>query len=466
MTTRLTIKRRMTSRRVVFLITKLDYIAWFSSHHHETKPGGGSHPSFCYTTSMEPITVLKNRRILLGVTGSIAAYKSIDLASKLTQAGALVDVLMTESAARFVTPLAFRSVTGRPVYSDMWELDDHIRHVGLGELADLLLIAPATANTIAKLAYGLTDNLLTVTALAARCPILLAPAMDGGMYDHPATQANLELLKSRGVVVAGPAEGRMASGLTGLGRMLEPGELLSHVRLLLARHGVLSGRRVVVTTGPTREALDPVRFISNRSTGKQGMAVAQAALDAGADVTLIAGPVCVPAPLGAGVIDVVTTQEMAEAVLATAQNADVLFMVAAVADFRPDRVADRKIKKTEGADWGLAIGLEKTLDILTAVKEQRDRTGFPRVVLGFAAETHNAFEYGREKLLRKGLNFIAVNDVMAEGAGFAVDTNRVVLLSSAGVVEEMPLQSKAALAERLVWYVAQAIGNNPGDGPG
>lgn len=409
---------------------------------------------------MEPITVLQGKRILLGVTGSIAAYKSIDLASKLTQAGALVDVILTDSAARFVTPLAFRSVTGRPVHDDMWALEEHVRHVGLGETADLYLIAPATANTIAKLAHGLADNLLTVTALAARCPILVAPAMDGGMYEHPATRENVRKLESLGYRVVGPAEGRMASGLSGLGRMLEPMELLNEVRLALAAGGALRGRRVVVSTGPTREALDPVRFISNRSSGKQGIAVAQAALDAGAQVTLIAGPVCEPPPYGARVVHVQTTQEMGDAVLSCVPDADVLFMVAAVADFRPETVSDRKIKKNESADWGLAIGLEKTLDILSAVKQQRDRTGFPRVVLGFAAETHNAFEYGRDKLLRKGLNFIAVNDVTAEGAGFAVDTNRVVLLSSAGVVEEMPLQSKTAVAERLVHHVAAALSPN------
>lgn len=407
---------------------------------------------------MQPITIFKDRRILLGVTGSIAAYKSVDLASKLTQAGALVDVILTESAARFVTPLAFRSVTGRPAYDDMWSLDDHVRHVGLGEAADLFLIAPATANTIAKLAYGLADNLLSLTTLAARCPVMVAPAMDGGMFDHPATQANLALLRQRGVLVAGPAEGRMASGLSGLGRLLEPADLLGEARRVLARDGTLRGRRVVVTTGPTREALDPVRYISNRSTGKQGIAVAQAALDAGADVTLIAGPVAEAAPYGARLIAVETTQQMGDAVLSCVGDADALLMVAAVADFRPESVSERKIKKNESADWGLAIGLEKTLDILSAVKEQRDRTGYPRVVLGFAAETHNAFEYGRDKLLRKGLNFIAVNDVTADGAGFAVDTNQVVLLSSAGVVETMPLQSKTAIAERLIHHVAAALG--------
>lgn len=407
---------------------------------------------------MEPITVLRDKRILLGVTGSIACYKSVELASKLTQAGAKVDVILTESAARFVTPLSFRSVTGRPVYTDMWGLDDHVRHVGLGESADLMLIAPATANTIAKLASGMADNLLAVTALAARCPLLIAPAMDGGMWEHPATQTNVGTLQERGVVVIGPAEGRMASGLSGVGRMVEPMDLLGEIRLRLGMSGPLSGRRVIVSTGPTREPVDPVRFISNRSSGKQGIAVAQAALDAGAQVTLVAGPTCEEPPYGARVIDVQTTQEMGNAILSCVDETDILMMVAAVADFRPNAVSDRKIKKNENADWGLAIGLEKTLDILSTVKERRDVTGFPRVVLGFAAETHNAFEYGREKLLRKGLNFIAVNDVTADGAGFAVDTNRVVLLSSAGVVEEMPLQSKTAVAERLIYYVAGALG--------
>ncbi len=408
---------------------------------------------------MTEITLFKNKKIVLGVTGSIACYKAVDLASKLTQAGALVDVILTEAAQRFVTPLTFRSVTGRPCYTTMWDETARVRHVELGETADLLVIAPATANTLAKLAHGQADNLPTVTALAARCPILAAPAMDGGMYEHPATQANIALLRERGVLFAGPGEGRMASGLTGVGRMLEPAELLGHIRLILARGGPLRGRKVVVTAGPTREPLDPVRFISNRSTGKQGLAVAQAALDAGAEVTLIHGPIHEPVPLGATAVPAQTTQEMGEATLQAMPETDALFMVAAVADFRPDTRSEQKIKKTDEA-WGLAIGLEVTLDILSAVKEQREKTGCPRVVLGFAAETHNAFEYGRDKLLRKGLNFIAVNDVMDEGVGFEGDTNRVLLLSSAGVVEEIPLQSKTAVAERLVHHVAKTLNGN------
>ncbi len=344
---------------------------------------------------MEPITLLKEKKIILGVTGSIAVYKAVDLASKLTQAGALVDVIMSEAAGRFVSPLSFRSVTGRPVFTDMWVLDEHVRHVALGESADIMLLAPVTANTVAKLAHGLADNLLTVTALAARCPILLAPAMDGAMYEHPATQHNLALLVERGLRLVGPETGRMASGLEGRGRMSEPAALMAHVRLLLAQSGPLHGRHVVVTTGPTREALDPVRFISNRSTGKQGIAVAQAALDAGARVTLIAGPVSEEIPLGVTHIPVQTTEEMGQATLESVADADALFMVAAVADFRPGKQSAQKIKKDETDAWGMAIGLEPTLDVLTAVKAQREQTGFPRVVLGFAAETHNAYEYGR-----------------------------------------------------------------------
>lgn len=408
---------------------------------------------------MEKISLLTDKRIVLGVTGSIACYKVVDLASKLTQAGALVDVIMTESAQRFVTPLAFRSVTGRPVFTDMWSLEEHVRHVGLGETADLLLIAPATAHTMGKLAQGLADNLLTVTALAARCPILIAPAMDGGMYQHPATQANVSTLRERGVLFAGPVEGRMASGLSGLGRMMEPEDLLGHVRLALARQGAMAGCKVVVSTGPTREALDPVRFISNRSTGKQGIAVAQAALDAGAAVTLVYGPISVPIPVGATAVSVTTTEEMGDAVLEAVRESDALFMVAAVADFRPGVQSERKIKKTD-EQWSNAIGLEKTLDILTEVKSLREKSGYPRVALGFAAETHDAFSYGRDKLLRKGLNFIAVNDVTASGVGFEVDTNRIILLSSAGVVEEMPLLSKTAVAERLVHHVAQTLNHS------
>jgi len=404
---------------------------------------------------MEPIPVFLNKKIILGVTGSIAAYKAADLASKLHQAGAQVDVILTEAAARFVTPLTFQSVTGRPAHTDLWaaSAEAHIAHVALAEQADLLLIAPATADTLAKLAHGLADNLLTVTALAARCPVLVAPAMDGGMFGHAATQANLETLAARGVGVLGPAEGRMASGLVGLGRMLEPEELFGRVRLALAKSGPLAGRRVVVSAGGTQEPIDPVRFISNRSSGKQGYALAQAALDRGAQVTLITAPTALPWPAGAEGVLVHTAQEMAEAVLLACAQADALLMAAAVADFRPAVVAEHKLKKSAVPE----IVLEKTVDILSAVAEARAHspTHRPTVVVGFAAESQNLLDNARDKVTRKRLNLIVANNISAADAGFGVDTNRVTLIDSAGGVEELPLLTKAQVADIIINRVEQ-----------
>jgi len=402
-------------------------------------------------------TPFTHKHIVLGVTGSIAGYKVADLASKLTQAGALVDVVLTESAQRFVMPLTFQAVTGRPVYTDLWDERGHIQHVSLGEQADLLVIAPATAHTIAKLAHGLADNLLTVTALAARCPVLLAPAMDGGMFEHPATQANLELLQARGVTLIGPAEGRMASGLSGLGRMVESAELLAHIRLKLGEKGGLRGRKLVITAGPTQEPLDPVRYLSNYSSGKQGVALAQAALDQGARVTLIAGPLQVPVPWGVHLIPVQTAVEMRDAVLREIQDADALLMAAAVADFRPANRAEQKIKKTaQGPE--MVVELTRNPDILAAVKEQRGKGARPRIVLGFAAETQDVLAYGQDKLVRKGLDFIAVNDVSRADAGFATDTNQITLLGQNGLVAEFPLEDKNEVAARLIAHIAQALG--------
>jgi len=397
---------------------------------------------------MEVIGVFKDRPILLGVTGSIAAYKAADLASKLTQAGARVTVVMTEAATRFVTPLTFQAVTGQPVYTDLWTLEHHIPHVGLAQNAALLAIAPVTANMIAKLAHGLADDLLSVTALAARCPVLIAPAMDAGMYEHPATTANLRLLAERGVHIAGPACGRMASGLVGPGRMLEPAELVGHIRYLLSRGGPLSGRRVVVTAGGTREPLDPVRFLTNRSSGRQGFALAQAALDRGADVTLITAPVALETPWGAERIEVQTAEEMCQAVLSAGETADVLLMAAAVADYRPAETAAHKIKKDTSAS--LTLTLTRTPDILAAVAERRDRTGLPAVVVGFAAETDDLLRYAHEKLLAKHLDLIAANDVSTPDSGFEVTTNRVTLLDTQGGVERLDLLSKTEVAERIL----------------
>lgn len=403
------------------------------------------------------ITIFQEKRILLGITGSIACYKSVDLASKLTQNGALVDVIMTEAASRFIAPLSLQSVTGREVYSDMWSLDDHIQHVNLGEGADIFVIAPSTAHTMAKIAHGLADNLLTITALAARCPILIAPAMDVGMYTNPATQANVDTLKERGLLFAGPAEGRMASGLSGLGRMLEPMEIMGHIRRALSSDGPLKGRKVIVTAGPTREALDPVRFLSNRSSGRQGYALSQAALDAGAEVTLISGPVQLNSPIGARMIQVNTAVEMSVAVLKEVADADVLLMAAAVSDFRPAELGKQKIKKAQALSGDLGLPLIGNPDILEQVKAQKAKTGHPLISLGFAAETENLMEHGREKLVRKTLDFIAINDVGSTDGGFSVDTNRIILIGSDGRLMNMPLQSKSAIAEEIIRVIVEAL---------
>jgi len=394
-------------------------------------------------------TPFHRKHIVLGVTGSIAAYKAADLASKLTQAETQVDVILTPAACQFITPLTFQSVTGRKAFTDadLWGGEAHVLHVGLGHSADLLVIAPCSANTLAKLAQGIADNLLTVTALAARCPVVVAPAMDVGMYSHAATQANVETLRQRGVIFVGPAEGRMASGLVGVGRLAEPAEILGHVRWVLSRGGPLAGRRVVVTAGGTQEPLDPVRVIANRSSGKQGFALAQTAVDLGAEVTLIAGPTTLPTPVGVQRRDVQTAEEMLAAVLEVATQADVLLMAAAVADFTPVAPAEEKIKKEAGIPQ---IRLRATADILASLAPLRLASGFPRVVVGFAAESQSLLDNARAKLESKKLDLIVANDIRAPDAGFGVDTNRVTLLDAAGGVESLPLMSKAEVAEAVL----------------
>ncbi|PWH16706.1 MAG: bifunctional phosphopantothenoylcysteine decarboxylase/phosphopantothenate--cysteine ligase CoaBC [Anaerolineae bacterium] len=394
--------------------------------------------------------ILSEKRILLGVCGSIACYKAADLASKLTQQGAIVSTVLTAAAQQFITPLTFQSVSGQRAFTDqdLWGSEGHIQHVGLGHQTDLIVIAPASANTIAKLAHGICDNLLTLACLAATCPILIAPAMDSGMYTHPATQANVESLRQRGVYVAGPAIGRMASGLSGLGRMLEPSEILGHIRLLLGRQeGKLRGRRLVVTAGGTWEPIDAVRAITNRSSGKQGFAIAQAAIDQGAEVTLIAAPTNLSTPVGAKRIDIHTAQEMLGAVLASVQEADALIMAAAVADYRPESPVKEKLSKDQGIPQ---IQLTLTPDILSAVAQLRTHSGFPRVVIGFAAESSDLIEHARQKLTRKKLDLIVANDITATDAGFGTDTNRVTLLDAMGNVQSYPLMSKDEVADLIL----------------
>ena len=403
------------------------------------------------------IPILENRRILLGVTGSIAAYKAADLASKLTQAGMQVDVILSAAAREFVTPLTFQSVTGRKAYteSDLWGKDAHVLHVGLVEGADAFMIAPATANTIAKMAAGQAGSLLTLTALAARCPLIVAPAMDVGMYENSATQENIKILHERGVIFAGPTEGRMASGLVGKGRMLEPPALIGVLRQVLGYAGPLNGRKIIVTAGGTHEPVDPVRVLANRSSGKQGFSLAQSAIDRGGSVVLIAGPVALPTPVGARRIDVTTAAEMFEATQLSVENADVLLMAAAVADFRPGEIAKEKIKRQKDVP---EIVLERTDDILAVVSKLKAKSGWPRVIVGFAAESQKLIKNAQSKLEKKGLDLIVANDITAVDAGFAVDTNRVTLLDRDGGSEELPLMTKTAVAEEVLERVVELLG--------
>ncbi len=400
------------------------------------------------------MSILSGKRILLGVTGSIAAFKAADLASKLTQAGAEVDVILTGAGEKFITPLTFQSVTGRRAYTDedLWGDEAHIVHISLGKKADLLVIAPCTANTIAKLARGVADNLLTVTALAATCPLLIAPAMDGGMYDHPATQQNLKTLQTRSVRVAGPATGRLASGLSGVGRMIEPMEILGYIRIALGKNGKLTGKKIIVTAGGTQEAIDPARVITNHSSGKQGYALAQAALDAGADVTLVTAPTALTPPVGAKVVHIKSAQDMLDALMN--ESADALIMAAAAADFRPKETAKDKIKKRDGIPQ---IPLEGAPDILKAVSGSGSGTKRFKVMVGFAAESQDLLQNASEKLKSKGLDFIAANDISARDAGFAVETNRIALLFADGRQELLPLMSKSEAAEKIVEHIARLL---------
>ena len=392
---------------------------------------------------------LENKHILLGITGSIAAYKGAELASKLTQAGADVIVLLTSSAEKFMPPLTYQSLTGNKCFTDadLWGDEGHILHVQLGRSTDVMLIAPASANTIAKLAHGIADNLVSITALAARCPLVIVPAMDAGMFTHPATQENVKLLKSRGATFIGPEEGHLASGLEGRGRMTEPQELINQVRWILSQGGPLTGRKIVVTAGGTQEAIDPVRVIGNRSSGKQGYAIAQAALDCGAKVTLITTPTALPIPFGAQVMQVQTAEEMRKAVLESIPEALALIMTAAVADFRPKYQQEDKIKKEKGLK---EILLENTTDILLEVANKKPKINPGLRVIGFAAESQDIMKNAQKKLESKHLDIIAVNDITSPVAGFGTDTNKVSLLFADGSSEDLPLMKKSEVADKIM----------------
>ena len=384
---------------------------------------------------------LTDKRVVLGVTGSIACYKALDLASKLVQAGALVDTIMTYGATQFVTPLAFRSITHRPVVTDSFDPNSEysVEHVALGQQADVVVIAPATVHCIAKLALGLADDPLTTTVVATKAPLLVAPAMDADMYDHPATQENLVKLLNRGVVIAGPGAGRLASGLVGMGRLLETPELLGYITYTLGRNGDLAGRKVVVSAGGTMEPIDPVRVITNHSSGKMGYALAEAARDRGASVVLVSAAKGLPDPPLVEVAPVQTAQQMCDAVLAHVQQADVLVMAAAVADYRPAESADQKIKKNEDA---LNIELAKTTDILMAAQGDF-------IKVGFAAESQDLLDNAKSKVLSKGLDLVVANDITATDAGFGSDNNRVSLIDRDLNVEQLALLSKYEVGQRV-----------------
>lgn len=399
---------------------------------------------------------MTGKRILLGVTGSIAAYKAVELLRELVKREAEVQVVMTEAATRFVAPLTFETLSRQPVLLDMFTLayGSQIGHIAATARADLFVIAPVTANTIAKLAHGLADDFLTNIYLASRCPVLLAPAMDTDMYQHTAVQENLARLRERGIHVVGPASGELASGLVGPGRLVEPAEIVEAIEKLLAPSGDLAGEVVLVTAGPTREPLDPVRYISNRSSGKMGYAVAEAAARRGARVILVSGPTALAPPREAELVSVETAQEMYEAVLKHLDAATVVIKAAAVADYRPKQVAREKIKKDERVP---EVTLESTRDILAEVGKRKGR----RILVGFAAETHDLVANARKKLQRKNLDLMVANDVSQPGAGFDADTNVVKILDAKGGVEELPLQSKGSVADRILDRVVALLAQRP-----
>jgi phosphopantothenoylcysteine decarboxylase/phosphopantothenate--cysteine ligase len=390
------------------------------------------------------------RRVLVGMSGGIACYKACDVVRQLRQAGAVVQVVMTRGAREFVTPLTLQTLSGTRVGTDTFDLteESEIGHIRLADTADVVLIAPATANVLAKMAHGIADDLLTTVLLATRAPVVVAPAMNVHMWEHPATQANLETLVGRGVRVVGPASGSLACGYEGAGRLAEPADVFEAVAAALAPQD-LAGERILISAGPTREAIDPVRYLTNHSSGKMGYALARVARRRGAEVTLVTGPVALPPPSGVRVIAVESAVEMGRALRAEYLRATVLVMAAAVADYRPTTVLDRKHKKA-GGEWTLA--LTRNADILSGLARQKGR----RVVVGFAAETHDVVAGARRKLREKQLDLVVANDVTAEGAGFGTDTNVVRLIDAGGGDDALPVLPKDEVAGRIFdWVVAR-----------
>ena len=391
---------------------------------------------------------LDGRRVLVGFSGGIACYKACDVVRQLRQAGATVQVVMTRSAREFVTPLTLQTLSGNRVGTETFDLteESEIGHIRLADTADVVLVAPATANVLAKMAHGIADDLLTTVLLATRAPIVVAPAMNVHMWEHAATQANLRTLVERGVRVVGPASGSLACGYEGAGRLAEPAEIVESAAIALTPQD-LAGEHVLVSAGPTREAIDPVRYLTNHSSGKMGYAIARVAQRRGAAVTLVSGPVALPAPAGVRVVTVDSAAEMQRALRAEFGRATVLVMAAAVADYRPAAPLARKLKKSAAAQ---RLALVRNPDILSGLA--REKQG--RTVVGFAAETHDLVAEARRKLREKHLDLIVANDVTAEGAGFGSDTNVVRLLDAAGLDVALPVLPKDDVAARILDWVA------------
>lgn len=389
--------------------------------------------------------MLKGKTVLLGVTGGIAAYKAAALASALVKLHATVEVVMTQNATQFVTPLTFEQLTGRRTMVDTFDrnFNHQVEHIALADRTDLVIIAPATANVCAKLAHGLADDMLTTTVLACRCPKLIAPAMNTNMYDNPVTQDNLDLLRRYRWDVIEPASGRLACGAVGKGKMPEPETLVQHILKHIAFDHDLAGKKVLVTAGPTQESLDPVRYLTNHSTGKMGYAIAKMAMLRGAAVTLISGPTALQPPPFVNVIPVVSAQDMFAAVKQYAPQADLIFKAAAVADYTPARYSDDKLKKK---DDDLSIPLNRTQDILKYLGEHR-KSG--QIICGFSMETQNMIENSREKLAKKNLDMICANNLKQDGAGFGVDTNIITIITKNELIE-LPLQSKDEAGNRIL----------------
>ena len=390
--------------------------------------------------------MLKDKNVILGVTGGIAAYKSVEIASRLRKAGASVHVIMTAGAQNFVTSMTFREITGNPVVTTMWgEITNHqVEHIALAELADVMIIAPATANFIAKAAAGMADDMLTTTVLAAKVPIFFAPAMNSNMYNNQLTQANIKRLVELGWRFIPPASGHLACGTDGIGRLPEPTEILDFVVAELSHEEDFIGKKLLVTAAGTYEPIDPVRYIGNRSSGKMGYAIAEVAKKRGAEVTLVSGPSALTAPAGVKLVRVETAAQMRQAVLEFFDEADIIIKAAAVADYRVREVADQKIKKN---DDELVLVLEKNTDILFELG-QKKKSG--QILVGFAAETQHLLEYAKAKLEKKNLDMIVANDVSRKDAGFNVDTNAVKLLYRDGTVQELPVMTKYKLANELL----------------